>query len=239
MCVWRQTASAQINITIPKIPKIKKEKPAPSTSNSQAATGESSTPSQPIAPADAGQCSGDAVLNAHLQDIEKTRIQAEDYKFGVRDYYVENFSDNENLYLKAAEWLSRWPVNMVQCLNPALDNLAAIAKRTLPTYHPTAYSVRNVAEEKVLRSAINDIAEATVFRGGFKQATWLIEKDGYNFPTSRFKYGIIWAKYPNRDDGFCRIIYVNLVQDYAGGGTYGASYGKFVVSEFAGYLAGN
>ena len=128
---------------------------------------------------------------------------------------------------------------MVQCLTPALYNLAAIAKRTLPTYHPTAYSVRNVAEEKLLRSAINDIAEATVFRGGFKQTTWLIEKDGYNFPTSRFKYGIIWAKYPDRDDGFCRIIYVNLVQDYAGGGTYGASYGKSVGSEFAGCPAGN
>jgi hypothetical protein len=42
------------------------------------------------------------------------------------------------------------------------------------------------------------------------------------------------AQYPKADDGFCRILSVNLKQDYAGGGTYGASYGYLVEEEFAG-----
>jgi hypothetical protein len=48
----------------------------------------------------------------------------------------------------------------------------------------------------------------------------------------------VWARYPSRDDGFCRLIFVNIVQDYAGGGTYGDSYGNFIKSEYAGCPAG-
>jgi len=59
--------------------------------------------------------SGDAVFRVHNDNIEITKKQAADYKPGARDYYVRDFNDNENLYLKAAlspsrrqEWLGRW-----------------------------------------------------------------------------------------------------------------------------------
>ena len=49
---------------------------------------------------------------------------------------------------------------------------------------------------------------------------------------------MIWAQYPNSDDGFCQIFWVNIKQDYAGGGTYVASYGYFVSRALAGCPAG-
>jgi hypothetical protein len=148
------------------------------------------------------------------------------------------------MYLKAALSPSRrseWFKNLgdlADCVTPALDNLAGVARKTLPLYQAPAYNIHNPAEERLLLAAVKDIGEAKVFKTGMLSASWRIAKDDYNFPTSRYKYGMIWARYPNRDDGFCRLIFVNIVQDYSGGGTYGDSYGNFIKSEYAGCPAG-
>ena len=191
-------------------------------------------------------CGSDAVTNVHLTDLEKTRKEAEGFTPGSRDYYVSTLSDRKNLYLEAAlspserkEWLERWPEDFVKCLNPALDGLAAVARKTLPGYTgPQGYTFGTPAEKRALLSAIDDIAQAKVLKAGIKQANWLIDKNSLGIPTARYKHGVIWAQYPNRDDGFCRIFWVNIKQDYAGGGTYGASYGYFVSRAFAGCPAG-
>jgi hypothetical protein len=65
-------------------------------------------------------------------------------------------------------------------------------------------------------------------------ATWNIEKRSNGLPNARYKHGMIYARYPSLDDGYCRIIHVNIVQDYAGGGTYADSKARFIKSEFAG-----
>jgi hypothetical protein len=194
----------------------------------------------------ARDCSSDPVAEVHLADLEKTRKEAEEFRPGLRNYYVSTLSDRKNLYLEAAlspsrrkEWLGKWPADFVKCMDPALDGLAAVARKTLPGYTgPEGYTLGTPAEKKVLLSAIDDIAQAKVLKVGIKQANWLIDKDSYNFPTVRYKHGVIWAQYPNSDDGFCRIFLVNIKQDYAGGGTYGASYGYFVSRAFAGCPAG-
>ena len=51
---------------------------------------------------------------------------------------------------------------------------------------------------------------------------------------------MIHAQYPKTmtDDGYCRIIYVNIVQDYIDKGAYGASYAVFVKVEPAGCTTG-
>jgi hypothetical protein len=191
-------------------------------------------------------CSSDAVTAVHLADLGKTRTEAEEFRPGLRDYYVSTLNDRKNLYLEAAlspserkDWLGRWPEDFVKCLNPALDGLATVARKTLPGYTgPEGYTFGTPAEKKDLLSAINDIAQARVLKAGIKQANWLIDKNSLGIPTARYKHGVIWAQYPNRDDGFCRIFWVNLKQDYAGGGTYGASYGYFVSRAFAGCPAG-
>jgi hypothetical protein len=245
--VFAGYASAQITITIPKIPKWPKtDKTKEVTDNNTTNTTNGKTEDTNNGRNNSNNnasdfCSTDMMVGVYMKDIETTRKQAEDYRPGARDYYVQDFSDRQNIYLKASlsasrrkEWLVTWPKNIVDCITPALDNLGTIAKKTLPTYTPSGYNLGTPAEQKVLRSGVNDLADATVFKVGISSPNWLISKDSFNFPTARYRYGIIWAKYPGLDDGFCRIIYVNLVQDYAGGGTYGASYANFIKSEFAG-----
>lgn len=168
--------------------------------------------------------------------------QAANYKPGARNFYVSDFNDNENLYLKAAlsprrrkKWFDdmKNPV-MAECMAVKLDELAAIARTTLPTYRPTGFTVRNSAEEKVLLTGVNDIAKAKVLGTGLADADWRIEKLRNGIPSARYKYGMIYARYSTSDDGFCRIVHVNIVQDYAGGGTYAASRARFIKTEPAG-----
>jgi hypothetical protein len=186
--------------------------------------------------------SGDAVFRVHSGNIDITKKQAADYKPGARDYYVRDLNDNENLYLKAAlspsrrqEWLGRWKdQKFVRCMNIALDELAAIAKKTLPSYRPGGYTVRNAAEEQVLRTGLRDPGNATVISSGLASSSWKIEQNRRGIPVARYKHGMVHARYKGVDDGFCRIVYVNLVQDHAGGGTYGDSRAVYIKSEFAG-----
>lgn len=196
-------------------------------------------------PAAATDCKSNSLVQIHLMDLEKTKKEAEEFRPGLRDYFVSTLSDSKNLYLEAAlspsvreEWLGRFRKNdplFEQCMKPALDALAAAARKTLPSYTgPAGYTLGTPAEKKALLGAIKDIAKAKVLKVGIKEANWLIEKNSLGIPTARFKHGVIWAQYPNMDDGFCRIFRVNLVQDYAGGGTYGASYGNFVGRSYAG-----
>ena len=185
---------------------------------------------------------GDAVFRVHSDNIEITKKQAADYKPGARDYYVRDFNDNENLYLKAAlspsrrqDWLGRWKdPKFVKCMNIALDELAAIAKKTLPSYRPSGHTVRNAAEERLLLAGVKDIAQATVLSSGLASSSWKIEQNRRGVPVARYKHGMVHARYRGVDDGFCRIVYVNLVQDHAGGGTYGDSRAVYIKSEFAG-----
>lgn len=196
-------------------------------------------------PAGATDCKSNPVADVHLTDIEKTRKEAEEFRPGLREYFVSTLSDRKNLYLEASlspsareDWLGRFRQNdptFEQCVQPALDALAVAARKTLPSYTgPAGYTLGTPAEKNALLGAINDIAKAKVLKVGIKEANWLIEKNDLGIPNARFKHGVIWAQYPNSDDGFCRIFWVNLVQDYAGGGTYGASHGNFVGRSYAG-----
>jgi hypothetical protein len=102
-------------------------------------------------------------------------------------------------------------------MNPELEGLAAVAKKTLPSYKPTGFTVRNAAEEQLLRSAVNDIANAKVISSGMATATWNIEKRSNGIPNA-VQARMIYARYSNLDDGYCRIIHVNVVQDYLAAG---------------------
>ncbi len=126
-------------------------------------------------------------------------------------------------------------------VDPALDELATIVAKTLPLYVPErgAYAVRNPAEEALMKSKITDLTPATkIFKIGLESANWSIDKNDLGIPTARYKHGLIYTKPANADDPYCRMIFVNVVQDYAGGGTYGASYGYFIRSEVAGCPTG-
>lgn len=193
-------------------------------------------------PAVAQDCAGNTVFQIHNENLEITKKQAADYKAGGRNYYVRDFNDAENIYLKASlsasrrqKWFAGWKdPEFVKCMDAALSGLAVIAKKTLPSYRPTGFPVRNAAEEALLRTAVNDIGNAKVIQSGMASSTWNIETRRNGIPSARYKHGMIYAHYPGLDDGFCRIIHVNVVQDYAGGGTYAASKARFIKTEFAG-----
>ncbi len=249
------SATAQITITIPKFPKIKKpkvEQPKPEQPKTeQPTTDDSKTSDEPksqTSSASTTDCESDAVMRHHLGEIKKTRQEAEEFRPGSRGYYVSTLSDRKNKYFEAAllpserkEFAEDWKNSpeFVKCIEPALDELAAVARKTLPTYTgPTGYTLGTPAEKKVLLNTISDIAQAKVLRVGLQQPNWMIEKDSYNFPTSRYKHGVVWVKYPNSKQEFCWVFWINLVQDYAGGGTYGASYGNYIARSLAGCPAG-
>ncbi len=244
MFIPSASLSAQFTTTIPKFPMIKKEKPQTTTSTTDQRSESTGKPSAVISTEALlpTNCKSDPVAESHLADIGKTRKEAEDFKPGSRDYFVSTLSDGKNLYLEAAlspfrrkEWLEEWPADFIRCMDTALDGLAAAARKTLPGYTgPAGYTFGTPAEKQALLGSISDIDTATVFKVGIKQANWLIAKDNFNFPIARYKHGVIWAKYPKKDHGFCQIYWVNLKQDYAGGGTYGASYGYLVSRALAG-----
>ncbi len=243
-------AAAQITVTLPRIPKITRDKPKadqPAQQTQQTAgTVQKGQQTQEESPAaQTRDCSSDPVMSVFLKDIEDTRKQAEEFRPGLRDYYVSTRSDGQNKYLESAlsktmrdRWFSEWKENAYQlrdCLSPALDNLAAVARKTLPGYTgPAGYTLGTPAEKRLILSAVTDISNAKVIKVGIKQPSWLIEKDGYNLPISRYRHGVIYAQYPNDVVGYCWIFWVNLVQDYSGGGTYGASYGRFISRAVAG-----
>ena len=139
------------------------------------------------------------VVGVYLKDIETTRQQAAEYKPGLRDYYVQDFSDRENIYLKASlspsrrqKWMGTWPANIVQCITPQLEVLAATAKKTLPSYTPGGYTLGTPAELKVLRTGVNDLDQATAtmhleMTEGTIDYHWVCTREGlvsYDFATS-------------------------------------------------------
>lgn len=248
-------ASGQFTITIPKIPKIPKiTKQEPKSTPQPTVSGESSettsvSENSGSAPKKTGSnCSDDWWVKAMSEDIAKTRKEAEEFRPGLRGYYVSELNDRKNIHLESAlspskreEWFTdaKLDAAKIGCMNTMLDDLASVARKTLPTYTgPSGYTFGTPAEKKVLLSAIGDIVGVTILKVGLNEANWLIAKDDYNFPTARYKHGVIWTKYAKADDGFCRILLVNLKQDYAGGGTYGASYGYYISRSFAGCPAG-
>lgn len=189
-------------------------------------------------------CESNPVFTIHNENAQITIKQAAEYRPGLRNYYVREFNDNQNIYLKAAisasrrqKWFEGWKdPSFPKCMGPVLDQLAAVARKTLPTYKPTGFPVRNAAEENLLRTAVNDIADAKPLGGGFTSTDWKIEHRGNGIPRLRYRNGMLYLKYPKLDDGFCRIVHVNLVQDYSGGGTYGATRAAFIKTEPAGCL---
>ncbi|HQU92988.1 MAG TPA: hypothetical protein PLK77_11860 [Pyrinomonadaceae bacterium] len=94
------------------------------------------------------------------------------------------------------------------------------------------FPFRNPAEERMMRSQLNELTGLVVHKIGLYQNQWLIEKNDWGLPVNRYKQGAIYGRDPRSDHPYCRIWYVNMIQNYSGGGTYAASYAKYVGSDF-------
>jgi len=248
IAILATTADAQFPIRIPSIPKIKKEK------ITERSTNDSSTPqtSQVATSSDSNERGSDDIwdnvktpaLYSHRDNVRETLKEIERYTPETQTRVVS--PSNYDWLLRAISpsnrkaFLDEWGVVMTPPQRKWFeDNLDAISKAAatkLPLFvaGTSAFQFRNPAEEQMMKRQLSDIPGVIIHKIGLASSAWNIGKDGFNFPINRYKYGTIWGRNPNAGHPYCSFWYVNIIQDYAGGGTYGASYAKYVGAEIAG-----
>lgn len=195
-----------------------------------------------ISPKPPKGCSG--WYSYHYGDAYKTLQEVEAFRPGKSDYYVRELSDRRNEYLLAGisphfrkDWFASHKIAEKDhhCMSGIFDAIGAAAKLTLPNYQPRGYTHHESGEDDLIKNAIKDeVPDAEFIDVGVSSPSWKIEKHGNGVPSSRYKYGMAWVKSATFDDGFCRIAYVNIVQDYAGGSSYGDSVANSISMEPAG-----
>ena len=245
-----QTVSAQITITIPKFPKIKK--PKVETTSEPETNGKSqdsqnnkltrqNEPESKYEPMDAR-------LSLFLDEITKARKDVDDYTPEDKLYLVGTTS-SEWMWRalspkERGEWAEKWKSVMTPAVQKKFDDeftaLSASAANKLPAYKSniSKFSFHNAAEEKMMKGVLTKIADDKIFSSGLKEAGWLIDKDDYGLPTARYKHGVIYLRDTKSDHPYCYASFINIKQDYAGGGTYAASYATFIEDEMVGCPTG-
>jgi hypothetical protein len=238
------SANAQFTITIPKIPKIKKTKPDSQPTTTNSTDGTTTQTSNTTAKND--KCSDNIWLQTHVEDINKRRSEVDSYTPG-RDWFVVESNYDHLLFAVSPSAKQRWltganALEYKDCpsLVTALDQLNKSASAKLPTYIPDtkSFAIKLPAYEQLMKGKIKDLADHKIFHIGVKQASWLIDKNNLGIPKSRYKHGMAWVRYVPNDHPYCRVYWINIIQDYAGGGTYGDSYAYFVRDDLAGCPAG-
>ena len=61
-----------------------------------------------------------------------------------------------------------------------------------------------------------------ILKIGLVQTAWDIDKGVLGIPEARYKNGVIYLRDTQADHPYCHAAYINVVQDYAGGGRYAA-----------------
>ena len=250
------TAAAQYTISIPKIPKISKDKPAQTPVPSSKSGSDSSNASKPTSESSSQQKHTDSedpdnldwsdvaspAYLSHRDTVNEVLKQVRAYKPGSggrivsgSGYEYDWFNASISSKLRAEKmksWTNLQP-QYRRWFDAKLDEIGKIATEKLSSYLPAAnaFPVRNPAEERLMKGALSEMQGVTVHRIGLQSATWTIDKNELGIPKNRFKYGAVYGKNPNADDPFCEVWYVNIIQDYAGGGTWGSSYARWVKSE--------
>jgi len=248
-----QAVNAQITISIPsfpKVPKVKKPKvvSTPDTttsSDNQNGNSDTTTQKQEEEPKYEEL---DARLSLFLDELAKAQKDVDGYTPEDKLYLVGSNS-SEWLWRavsakERAAWEERWKTMMTPGVKKRFDDgfaaLAASAAKKLPTYKSgiSNYGFHNVAEEKMMKGVLTKIADYKIFSSGLQESAWLIDKNDYGLPTARYKHGVIYLRNTKSDHPYCYATYVNIKQDYAGGGTYGASYARFIEDEMVGCPTG-
>ncbi len=249
------TAHGQITLSIPGLPKITKS-PKPSPSPAPQTNGESASGSQTAASGQKNSAQNDNIIAKapkRCEEISFYVIWNKDIQATIDDvmsftpgrgYFVRDFNDDENRYLKMAlseEQRKRYQEGWAdedakRCVNARLDELKAIADPVIGGYTPAGYTLGTPAEKALLKAAVTNLNTATVHQVGIKNNQWKIFYNDLGIPTSRKKFGALWIKQPFHN--YCQIVWVNIRQPYAGGGTFGANEFQFVSWEYAGCPVG-
>lgn len=239
-------SEAQFSIPIPKIPKVKKEKPSEPTPAKEVKTNSTTEASDASGTQDLDNAPWDDIPNpAYLSErdtVKEVLKQVRAYTPGSGKRIVSGSGYEYDWFNAAispkfrAEKMSTWTNLQPKYRNwfdAKLDEIGRIASEKLDSYlpNPSLYTVRNPAEERLMKAALSTMPGIAIHKIGLESSVWTIAKNALDIPINRFKYGIVYGKNPSADDRFCEVWYVNIIQDYAGGGTWGSSYAKWVRSE--------
>lgn len=180
-----------------------------------------------------------AVLQFVLDEIVKVTEQVASYH-PQKDAFIVNPHDGQ--WLKRAvsmkereKWLSEFfkygdPDGVKETFLKKLDKLSEVGKKIIPTFKPNPknFSVHNAAEEILMKNELGDLSKIRIYQIGLAQSNWDIQKNGLGIPEKRFKVGYAWGQDSTDDHSYCKLYQVNIIQDYSGAGTYGASYAVYL-----------
>jgi hypothetical protein len=175
-------------------------------------------------------------------EINKKRQEVERFDPAVSEKFVERgFKDWVLLSVSPkarAEYYKNdeVPASQQSILDPVFAKLGAAVKEKLAFYKPRAgyFAYRSPSDERLMMGQLRESATRRVLKIGLAQANWEIYKDSIGLPSYRFKRGYILAKDSADDHQFCKLYYISIVQDYAGGGRYAASQAKYEETNLAG-----
>ena len=238
--------TAQITINFPSIKKIKKPIVTTNTDTNVDVTTDSTTRTNPTTGHGVASDSSSTNwwIDYQVDAITKYKQRLDSWNPGTQVFPKPDSSDDYiSLALSKKEraaWLRDKKVAPDAKLDASLDELKASLTRRLPefTINAKSFTNRNAAEEKMMLAQMSDVPGIKVFKIGFNQAAWLIDKNELGIPKARYKHGMIYGRDPASEDQFCRIWYVNVVQEYAGGGTYGATEARYIEKEIIACPAG-
>ena len=244
-----RTALAQVTINIPAFPKINKTKPVspPAKPESSSANTASKQTDQTTGNTLPKQDKKPALLSFYVEDIDKAKKSIDEYTPEGKLYLV-NAVGGEWLLISVssaarqkwltkdknfADWDTGHPGNI---FDQALSSLSVSGATMIPLYKPSpkTYAFHSPAEEKMMQSKLASLATLKIIKIGLTHGSWQIDKNSLGIPTDRYKWGIIWARDTSDDHPYCHLYHVNVIQDYAGGGTYAATYAKFISGELVG-----
>lgn len=180
-------------------------------------------------------------LMAHRDGIRKVQKLVDEYDPATKST-MGTYSEYA-LYAVSRKEREKWlreknAMEFKENVDALLAPLAASLAKRLPTYIPKLYTVRNAAEEAMMRKVLTNTARYKIYGIGLEQSAWLVSKNSLGIPTARYKHGMIYLRDTESDHPYCYATYVNIIQDYTGGGTYGASYPKIVQDELVGCPSG-
>ena len=175
----------------------------------------------------------DPVVEYYLEEIEKYRIKIKSFNY-KRRHLFPNGSSKLVSYAISKKARDKWfkktftdDQNGKNKLNSALDGLARAIAEKLPKYfpHKNNFRYRNAREEKMMMTALKKrINVKKLHMIGIRDRIWRIKKNEFGIPVKRYKEGFIWVQNADDDHPYCPVYGVDIIQDYAGGGTYGSKF---------------
>lgn len=182
-------------------------------------------------------------LMAHRDGIDKILKYVETHDPTAGD---ELGTDSEYAFyavsptLRAAWLKEKKALDFEGEINKLLKPLADALAKKVPSYFPKMdkYAVHNAGDEALMKKALGNPARYKIFKIGLAQSSWDIDANALGIPNARYKNGLIYARDTTADYPYCVAVRVNVVQAYAGGGTYAASRSDFVNETLVGCPAG-